>query len=178
MISLILGGSGSGKSFYAEKCMEILPSDCKKYYIATMRNSDCETQRKIERHRMQRSGKNFYTIEQPTKVAQALNRMSYGKKAALLECISNLTANEMFDEQPPKPEACVIAEIVENILRLAEGVTHLVIVSNQVFSDGYIYDEMTMAYIRAMGKINEKLAEVADEVIEVVVGIPTIIKKD
>ncbi len=33
-----------------------------------------------------------------------------------------------------------------------------------------------MEYLRAIGSINEKLADMADEVIEVVVGIPLVIK--
>lgn len=59
---------------------------------------------------------------------------------------------------------------------LRKELTHLVIVSNNVFEDGKIYDETTMSYIHAMGLINERIAEMADEVIEVVVGIPLTIK--
>ena len=49
-------------------------------------------------------------------------------------------------------------------------------VSNNVFEDGITYDETTTKYIRAMGKINQKLAALADRVVEVVEGIPVIIK--
>ena len=51
------------------------------------------------------------------------------------------------------------------------------IVTNNVFEDGINYDATTMEYIRAMGSINEKLALMADEVVEVVVGIPLTIKE-
>ena len=34
-----------------------------------------------------------------------------------------------------------------------------------------------MAYLRALGKVNANLAQLADEVIEIVVGIPVMIKK-
>ena len=63
-------------------------------------------------------------------------------------------------------------------MALNRKLTHLVIVSNNVFEDGNEYDSSTMAYIRAMGRINEKLAKMADEVIEVVVGIPVAVKKE
>jgi adenosylcobinamide kinase/adenosylcobinamide-phosphate guanylyltransferase len=53
----------------------------------------------------------------------------------------------------------------------------MVIVSNNVFEDGQIYDEATMEYIKAMGEINTKLALMSDKVVEVVVGIPIIIKE-
>ena len=65
MITLITGGSGSGKSAYAEKyiCHVSNEKGCKeKYYIATMQVFDDEGQRKIDRHRRLRAGKGFITI--------------------------------------------------------------------------------------------------------------------
>ena len=59
---------------------------------------------------------------------------------------------------------------------MQEKVTELVIVTNNVFEDGISYDGTTMEYLAAMGKINELLAKRADKVIEVVVGIPLIMK--
>ena len=60
---------------------------------------------------------------------------------------------------------------------IKEELSHLVIVSNNIFEDGKCYDSVTMAYIRAMGRINEQLARLSDEVVEVVVGIPVMVKK-
>ena len=53
----------------------------------------------------------------------------------------------------------------------------MVVVSNNVFEDGIQYDTGTGEYLNALGRINERLAVLADEVIEVVVGIPVILKK-
>nr|MCR4745407.1 bifunctional adenosylcobinamide kinase/adenosylcobinamide-phosphate guanylyltransferase [Lachnospiraceae bacterium] len=55
---------------------------------------------------------------------------------------------------------------------LLDKAENLVIVSNDIFSDGNIYDEMTRQYISNMGKINQCLAERADKVLELVCGIP------
>lgn len=181
MMTLILGGSGSGKSAYAEDYLTALAhreSSHKeeKYYLAAMQPFDEESRKRIARHRQLRKGKGFCTIEQPVDIEKAAEHMGADKKTALLECISNLTANEMFAEALPKPEEEVAEKIIKGILFLKERLTHLVIVSNNVFEDGNIYEETTMAYIRAMGRINEKLAKMADEVIEVVVGIPVILK--
>ena len=169
MITLIIGGSGSGKSAYAEDYMISLTEE-KKYYIATMQVYDVEGERKIERHRMLRSGKGFSTIEQPVDIEKTVEKMETRKGTALLECISNLTANEMFVRRVPETEDVVAKKIVKGIEALSKELTHLVIVSNNIFEDGKVYDTNTMAYIRAMGRINEKLAELADEVVEVVVG--------
>ncbi|MBO5208272.1 MAG: bifunctional adenosylcobinamide kinase/adenosylcobinamide-phosphate guanylyltransferase [Lachnospiraceae bacterium] len=177
MMTLIIGGSGSGKSAYAEDYMISLSEEKKKYYIATMQVFDEEEQKKIEKHRVLRSGKNFCTIEQFIGIQNAVRKMEAGEKTALLECMSNLIANEMFLGAMPKKEEVVTQKIVKGIEMLRKELSHLVIVSNNVFEDGTVYDETTMEYIRAIGKINEKLAIMADEVIEVVVGIPVPIKK-
>lgn len=176
MMTLIIGGSGSGKSAYAENYMNSISEDRKKYYIATMQIYDEEGKRKVERHRMLRGGKGFSTIEQPLDIGKAAEKMEDGERTALLECISNLTANEMFLGEIPGTEEVITEKIVGGIAVLNRELTHLVIVSNNVFEDGNVYDKTTMAYIRAMGRINQKLAEMADEVVEVVVGIPIVIK--
>ncbi|MBO5452324.1 MAG: bifunctional adenosylcobinamide kinase/adenosylcobinamide-phosphate guanylyltransferase [Lachnospiraceae bacterium] len=176
MMTLIIGGSGSGKSAYAEDYVVSLSEKKKKYYIATMQIYDDEGEKKMERHRMLRSGKGFFTIEQPVDIKKAVEKMENGEKTALLECVSNLTANEMFSEEVPVTEEVITEKIVGGIVSLNEQLSHLVIVSNNIFEDGKEYDETTMAYIRAMGRINQKLAELADEVVEVVVGIPLVVK--
>ena len=176
MMTLIIGGSGSGKSAYAEDYTISLSEDRKKYYIATMQIYDEEGKRKVERQRMLRGGKGFSTIEQPIDIGKAAEKMEDGERTALLECISNLTANEMFLGEIPGTEEVITEKIVGEIAVLNRELTHLVIVSNNVFEDGNVYDKTTMAYIRAMGRINQKLAEMADEVVEVVVGIPIVIK--
>ena len=175
-MTLIIGGSGSGKSAYAENYMNSISEDRKKYYIATMQIYDEEGKRKVERHRMLRGGKGFSTIEQPVDIGKAAEKMEAEDRTALLECVSNLTANEMFSGEVPGTEEVITEKIVGGIAVLNRELTHLVIVSNNVFEDGNVYDKTTMAYIRAMGRINQKLAEMADEVVEVVVGIPIVIK--
>ena len=176
MMALIIGGSGSGKSAYAEDYMVSISEDRKKYYIATMQIYDEEGKRKVERHRMLRGGKGLSTIEQPVDIGKAAEKMEAEDRTALLECVSNLTANEMFSGEVPGTEEAITEKIVGGIAVLNRELTHLVIVSNNVFEDGNVYDKTTMAYIRAMGRINQKLAEMADEVVEVVVGIPIVIK--
>ena len=70
MMHVITGGSGSGKSAYAEMWLTGKPEKseekkaiCPYLYIATMRPFGAETQKKIERHRQMRAGKGFQTLE-------------------------------------------------------------------------------------------------------------------
>lgn len=193
MITLVTGGSGSGKSAYAESLL----SSCEgiRYYIATMQIYDAEGEKKVERHRKLRAGKGFLTIESPMNVGkirfacageaeQAQYRQgaerkvqgSSGKKSALLECMSNLTANEMFTKDGMKSEEEVVEKIISEIQTISKKLDNLVIVTNNVFEDGVIYDAGTMEYLRALGRINAALARLADRVAEVVVGIPVELK--
>ncbi|MDE6319982.1 MAG: bifunctional adenosylcobinamide kinase/adenosylcobinamide-phosphate guanylyltransferase [Lachnospiraceae bacterium] len=182
MMVLVVGGSGSGKSSYAEEVAVSLAKESvgeiamKKYYLATMQVFDEEGRDKVERHRNHKKGKGFFTIEQPTRISDALEKMGDGDSLALLECISNLTANEMFSEENAKTKMQVAENITQDIKMLKEQTNHLVVVSNNVFEDGNTYDETTTEYIHAMGMINQKLAALADQVVEVVAGIPVILK--
>ncbi len=177
MMILVTGGSGSGKSEYAENRIVELAKDCDRYYIATMRVYDEEGKKRIARHRQMRNGKGFVTIEQQTDIKQAIGKMQEScqdKRAALLECMSNLVANEMFADGKITDKETVVKKIIAGMKQLKENTSQLVVVSNNVFEDGIVYDQTTMDYIEAIGQINVKLARMADEVVEVVVGIPII----
>lgn len=176
MITIIIGGSGSGKSEYAENYIMSVSEGKQKYYLATMQVYDEEGQKKIKRHRNLRQGKGFLTIEQPVDIEKAVTHMEQGEKVVLLECMSNLVANEMFGGEVLKEKDDVVEKIIRGIHAMHKEVTELVIVTNNVFEDGISYDDTTMEYLSAMGRINELLAKRADKVIEVVVGISLIMK--
>ena len=197
MIHLVTGGSGSGKSEYGEGLILDIP-DGERFYIATMEPSGREAERRIARHRKLREGKGFFTIERPRDLG-GLILPGEGRKNVLLECVSNLAANEMFGggacgltESAGEAGACGPAElagetgldrltelarrIVSDIRSLARQADHLVIVTNQVGEDGCCYDRETRTYIALVGRVNQELAKLADQVTEVVFGIPVIVK--
>ena len=142
MMVLIIGGSGSGKSAYAEEYIGRIAGKGNKYYLATMQVFDEEGKKKVSRHQRLRKNKGFLTIEQPIDIEKALPKIKAGS-SVLLECISNLTANEMFlNENPEKnPRSCkeVTDSVVEGIQSLKQKTGHLVIVTNNVFEDGINY---------------------------------------
>lgn len=177
---VVIGGSGCGKSSYAEgRIQESAERDKQKlYYLATMMAFGEEGKKKIRRHRQQRMGKGMITIEQPVNISEALLQMETGEPvSALLEDVGNLVANEMFADPAQRKEADEVAEkILRELLELDRKLSHFVIVTNNVFEDGILYDEGTMEYIRALGGINAGLAKAATELVELVVGIPVFIK--
>ena len=82
----------------------------------------------------------------------------------------------MFSGADIVSEDVVVGHILQGIKSLSTKVDELVIVSNNVFEDGISYEETTAEYIEAMGQVNERLAAMADTVIEVVAGIPVVWK--
>lgn len=170
MVIVIIGGSGSGKSAYAESLIADLSKEQKRYYLATMQVYDKEGKRKIARHQSLREGKGFETVEQPINIGDAAAKIDQGA-VVLLECMSNLVANEMFTPYPAPALEAVKEKILAGIRELIEKSSTLVIVSNNVFEDGIAYDASTMEYIRVLGQINQQLSGYADQVIEVIAGI-------
>ena len=194
MIALVIGGSGSGKSAYAEQMAVKAAGNGSLYYVATMQVYDEEGKKKVERHQKMRAGKGFFTIEQPRRLKEAAKKVatekvSAGKVAAervpagkivLLECMSNLVANEMFSEEnlsAVMDEAKIKQlshEIISGVTALQDSCDILIIVTNQIFEDGIRYDASTMDYIRLLGDINRQIAERAEQVVEVVAGLSLI----
>lgn len=166
MMILITGGSGSGKSAYAEKVVTE-SGEKNRIYIATMYPFDEESYRRIDRHRKMRAEKHFTTVECYTGLK---NIKIPQDSCVLLECMSNLAANEMFQENGAGEHT--VREIMEGIRSLKKQADTLVIVSNEIFSDGMEYDPETKRYQEYLGEINRKIACEADCVTEVVYGIP------
>ena len=198
MIIVITGGSSSGKSKVAEDMMNKLEPG-RKLYIATMQigDDDEDGKKRIEKHRERRKGSNYITIEKGKDLQEIGGEYVGGAKAwgdetegaeagiseigseeiksALLECISNLTANVMFSERVLSSDETVL-EVISEVKDLSAKMDNLVIVTNNVFDDIDNYDDMTSSYVKALGKINQELVKMADEAYEVVVGIPVRIK--
>lgn len=170
MLILVTGGSGSGKSAFAEELIVQLHKE-PYLYIATMYPFDEECRARIARHRRMRAEKHFRTLECYTGLKDA--QIERGG-SALLECMSNLTANEMYRQDGAGADT--VRAVLDGVDHVKSRCVHLVIVSNEIFSDGIEYDEETKRYQRYLGEINRGLAERADVAVEVVHGIPVVHK--
>ena len=166
MLSLIIGGAGSGKSAFAETLCEKLEGE--RLYIATMRPEGAESLARIERHRRQRAGLGFETLECPL----SLDRAAIPAGAnALLEDLSNLLANEMFSPGGGGAEA-----VRRGLCQAIARCQNLTVVTNEVFSGGADYGAGTLAFLRELAALNRELAARADVVAEVVSGLPNVLK--
>lgn len=172
MLRIIMGGSGSGKSEYAENIAVKLFNEKNAdglIYIAAMQPYGDEAEERIARHRGLRAGKGFETLE----CYHSLNAVDIKPNCvALIECMSNLAANEIFDRKNKNASA----DIINGIKRLCDICAEVVVVTNDIFSDGVRYDKTTADYIKCLAEINISLAARAENVTEVVCGIPVNIK--
>lgn len=167
MTTLVIGGSASGKSEYAERRAELLPSP--RFYIATMQPFGADGAERIARHRQMRKTRGFETIEHYSDLA-LLKLPRRGN--ALLEDIGNLVANELYGGNSHAAPPDELAErIARGVISLAEQCNDLLVVTNDVSRDGVRYDEETTRYIEVLEGVNRRLAAKFDETIEVVVGI-------
>ena len=164
MLILVSGGSASGKSKYAEDLVVQAPPG-ERIYVATMQVWDEESRRRVERHRAMRAGKGFRTEERPRRLGELTPPPG---AVALLEDLSNLTANEWFG--PEGREA--FDRVLSGVEKLSREVACTVVVTNELFSDGVAYDRETADYLDCLARLNRAVAARADQVYEVVCGIP------
>lgn len=182
---LITGAAGSGKSAYAEELALAFARQKKGAllcYLATMLPAGEEAKVRIERHRRQRLGKGFRTVEcaflpemteERTEAVGAENWPSEKELAdsvLLLEDLSNLLANAMFVERKEGRNAC--EELERKLLILSGQADTLLIVTNEIFSDGLFYEGETEEYREALGLLNRRLGDASDVLCEVISSIP------
>ena len=172
ILLFVFGGSGSGKSEYAEKRI-LEAGEMPRYYVATMEPFGEEGKKRIERHRKLRAGKGFTTVE----CATHLERLKLPEKGSvLLEDLSNLLANEIWSENGRGWSQ----DLAEDICRSIKDISHeqhlLVVVGNDIHRDGEPQTPEMEQYASLLAECQTRLAALADEVVEVVCGIPIMVK--
>ena len=149
-IQLILGSNGSGKSLYAEDLA--VQSGKPLIYLATMIPQNQENYQRIEKHRLQRKGKGFTTIEVPWNI----HEIPVEKDAVvLLEDASNLMGTGIFVHGAEE------SEVLRQILSLGEKCRKLIIVSISGLDENQ-YDGETASFIHQLNTLNYDLASYAN----------------
>lgn len=183
MIVFISGGSGCGKSAFAESVAQRIGGDL--IYVATMPVFGEEDLRKVERHHRLRAGKGFQTLERP----KLLSDLPDGGETVLIECMSTHTANVLYDPEidwssfPEEKEDSALSDaefwsrrIFEELRPVLSRKGSTIFVSAETGAEGEIYDPETEKYKQVLSNVNNFLAEHADAAFEVVCGIPLVLK--
>lgn len=167
---LVIGGAGSGKSEYAERLALRLADQAPRIYLATMQVWDAECRARVERHRQQRAGRGFVTVERLRQLAGIQAQALDSGGTILLEDLGNLAANELY--APGADAQIAERSILNGVMYLAQNSRHLIVVSNEVGIGGTAYSGDTERYLRLLGRLHQQLAKKADYVCEVIGGIP------
>lgn len=186
---LISGGAKNGKSMYAQRLAKAMAEEAGRplYYIATMIPCDEEDRARIRRHREERAGWGFATLERGRDLCGLLvggespvqtetaeppagqNPPVDPKGAFLLDSVTALLGNEMFSPDG-EIDRNAPARVADDCARFAKATGSTVFVSDYIYGDGDEYDELTEAYRKGLAMIDRRLAEVCDRVVEISAG--------
>jgi len=156
------GGCKNGKSTFAQNIVKARPEP--RYYIATMSAVDDEDTERIKRHREERAGLGFITVEQPKSIEGILEKCD-ARGSFLLDSLTALLANEMFEESGDVDElAC--ERITQGLIKVLERVQNIVIVSDYIYSDAQVYDTLTEQYRKSLAYLERLAAQHCDIVLE------------
>jgi adenosylcobinamide kinase / adenosylcobinamide-phosphate guanylyltransferase len=173
MLIFVSGAVRSGKSTFAESLVKQYTTRAQ--YIATSIRVDDEMDERIAHHREQRTQGEicWQTWEQPRHLHELIFQQ---KDVVLLDCLTILTANELFYDRENIVDEDVFTRIYNGILHITAQCSVLVIVSNEIFYEGIPDDVMTRQYVRLLGKLHQAIVRDADEAYVVKHGIATKMK--
>lgn len=147
-----------------------------RYYIATMVPRDSEDDARVARHRAERHGQGFTTIECARGI-RTLRGTLPPDASLLLDSVTSLLAEEMFGADGTfNPSAA--DHVKDDLLCLLDSFAHIVLVSDMICADGCRYDATTEAYRRALAAIDRALVKACDLVVEMAFGVPIAHKGD
>ena len=165
-LTLVLGGAASGKSVFAENLTE--NSGLKPVYVATARIWDEETNHKVFLHR-DRRGPQWQVVEAPLDLAVPLAERHAGE-VVLLDCLTMWLTNLIMDENDPEAATDALCTA------LASCPVPVVIVTNEV-GQGIVPDNaLARRFREAQGRLNMRVAAMSDLVVQVVAGLPNVLK--
>ncbi|MGZ5907259.1 MAG: bifunctional adenosylcobinamide kinase/adenosylcobinamide-phosphate guanylyltransferase [Reyranella sp.] len=171
-VTLVLGGARSGKSTYAEKLVTgalFGASPRPAVYIATAEAGDVEMATRIMAHRARR-GVGWTTIEEPLKLADALDGAQTHRLPVLVDCLTLWLSNLM-------QAGLDIDEATDELLAgLDDYKSPVVLVSNEVGLGVVPETPLGRSFRDAQGRLNMRIAECADRVILMAAGLPLTMK--
>ena len=179
---LFLGGSKSGKSALAQNCVHKLYSASNTfsqnnlYYLATMIPHDAEDEYRIQKHRENRNGMGFTTIEGALDIEKIRTNINKGD-SILLDSITALLSEKMFSQNGGVND-CAGEDVFNTLCFLVDYMRpgNAVFVCDYIFSDGNVYSETTNMYIESLAFCIKELSVLCDCVVECVSGVPCVLK--
>ena len=190
----VTGGAKSGKSKFAEEMLlKLNNGNQKNIYLATSLVFDEEMKEKVRLHKKRRKN-DWFTVETYRNFKNKLNNFFENndkiKNNLLVDCLTNMITNIIFENQnidwnnfekklyiqTLKKLNKNVENSVDELLNITNQFENTVIVSNEL-GMGLVPSYPLGRYFREIaGKMNQIVAEKADEVYFVISGIPMKIK--
>ncbi len=169
MKQLILGGARSGKSRYAEE--QAINSNKQVYYVATATAGDDEMQKRINLHQQQRPA-HWQLIEEPINLSTILKEYDNADYCILVDCLTLWLSNCLAhgDTEYLHNQQDDLFKTLRNIK------SDVIFVSNEVGQGVVPMGELSRLFVDEAGRMHQKLAQICDQVIFVVAGLPQILK--
>ena len=184
----ITGGARSGKSAYAEQLAAAL--DRPVVYVATAEAGDPEMEERITRHRRRRPA-SWTTIEEPQAVADLLERIGQQDGTILIDCLTLLITNLIYQDWPLQPAGDSTGErpgvlpptvteqiedrVMAEVRRLAEAAcssrAQVILVSNEVGLGLVPASPEARLFRDLAGWANQAMAARADRALMLVSGL-------
>jgi len=176
-LTLILGGARSGKSSYAQHLASGRGNMV--VYVATAEAGDEEMAERIAAHRAERSA-HWRTLEAPRSVGAVIQSAAIQADVILIDCLTLLANNVMLllpaTVTGEVAEAALNAEVDGLLWAYADSLAEWIIVSNEVGLGLVPPYLLGRVYRDALGRANQRLAAMADEVYFMVAGLPLKVK--
>jgi adenosylcobinamide kinase/adenosylcobinamide-phosphate guanylyltransferase len=184
-IVFITGGARSGKSSFA--LGEATKITGQKAYIATAEALDDEMKERIREHRTKR-GEEWDTYEEPREIPGVLTEVSGRYSVVVLDCLTLWLSNVMIQSNQPEKAINEFLRVLGSLscsggstrLNSVGGLNGLTVyvISNEVGMGIVPENKLAREFRDLAGFLNQKIAEIADEVYAVISGIPIKIKID
>jgi len=173
MIELILGGARSGKSALAEERAEA--SQFAVTYLATGEAKDAEMAERIAHHQARRSS-SWGLVEEPLHLAEALIKHAATDRCLLVDCLTLWLSNLLFAEGDKSPGQKLAQETAALLDVLPKLPGRVILVSNEVGLGIIPLGEITRQFVDEAGRLNQRVAAIADRVTFVAAGLPLELK--
>lgn len=175
---LVLGGSRSGKSRFAqERASELAPGG-RVVYVATAVALDDEMAERIRRHRQDRP-RCWRTVDAPLALAEAVRRHGTDADVLLIDCIALWITNLLLrdgDEAALGREDAVLREVRALAATVRDVPAHTLLVSNEVGQGVVPATPLGRVFRDVAGRANQILAAAADEAYVLWAGLPQRLK--
>lgn len=179
-ITLVTGGSRSGKSSFAEN---LLKDTDDVLYIATAIITDVEMEHRIKKHVDSRNSK-WETCEGFFDLDKAIEQ--YDMENIMLDCVTIMTTNLMFKQELDFDNMSMeeVDDLLKNIkgefqkliLKTKESNKNLIMVTNEVGLGLVPETKLSRIFRDIAGFVNQYIASLSDEVYLICCGLPLKLK--